>query len=118
MKTFCLRKNNKDWVVSTDRLKAASPMFGAVAAPGPPPARDDDGLDLLPGAGALRTDLVADPVAPLPPLAAPATDLVADPVLPASPAPVPGPVVPADRPPSPYRTRAGRASVPPERFVP
>ena len=129
LKTFRLRKNNKDWVVSTDRLKAASPMVGSSSVPGPSPAVDVGVLDpadlsSLPATEVSRTDLVADPVLPAAPVPVPGpaaqADLVADPVLPAAPVPAPEPAAQADHlrgPASPYRTRAGRASVPPDRFV-
>ena len=42
-KTFCLRRNGKDWNVSVDSLKAAASSFPLTHLPSSPPVDDDDG---------------------------------------------------------------------------
>ena len=130
-KTFCLRRNGKDWVVSVDRLKAAASSFPLTHLPSSPPVEDDaDDDTALQRSLSSPSDLgvigppapaPASAPAPAPPPAAapqeapdvraafdvPAGDVIA-PDAPVAPAPAAGV--------SPLRTRSGRASVPPQRY--
>ena len=137
-KTFCLRRNGKDWIVSVDRLKAAASSFPLTQLHFSPPLDDDDGPPSrssssdhgvigpptspvaagprprpLPPTPVALGPVAAAPVAPDLEIAFPDRDFLADaradPVVVGA-----APDVAANV--SPFRTRSGRVSVPPQRY--
>ena len=126
-KTFRLDRTGVSWTVSVDRLKRAPPPVGLSSslAPSLPPDPDDDDhedyqpalVDSLPRAphgpalDPTQDGFPAPP--PLDPVLRPAPlDPDPRPVPDAAPAPAPGPAGL-----SPVRTRSGRASRPPDRWM-
>ena len=118
-KTFVLLKGNKEWTVTVDRLKPA-PTFPQAGPPPLPPSRPLDPCPLPPSSPIPDVGQLVPDVAPLVRPPAPAPDV---PDVPApehvhpdplhAPAP---PVAPAGDPQF-FRTRAGRISRPPDRYV-
>ena len=109
-KTFVLQKGNKDWTVSVDRLKPAVVFPPGGQVPLPPSLPLDEPLDIRDTIPAVRVAPAIPAPADLPPPERPPAPVAS--VLPVR-APVPAPA-PA---PVPYRTRTGRISRPPDRFV-